>query len=183
MPISDLWLTTVGQRQTLLPLPGSPAIDNGSNVLIPAGITTDQRGLPRIANGAVDIGAVEAQTLTITQLLRPARTPRRLAGLVITPDGVDASLVTNFQVTGITGGALFLNDGVTPVIDGEFITVAQGAAGLKFTPTAGSLANGSFVVQGSTTADSSGLLNDTAMASITVLAPAPEHHHGPMPAS
>ncbi|HEX4793152.1 MAG TPA: choice-of-anchor Q domain-containing protein [Humisphaera sp.] len=48
---------------SMLPLPGSPVIDKGSNALIPAGITADQRGLPRIFNGVVDIGAVEAQPL------------------------------------------------------------------------------------------------------------------------
>ena len=34
-----------GPTQTMLPLTGSPAIDAGSNSLIPSGITTDQRGL------------------------------------------------------------------------------------------------------------------------------------------
>ena len=37
-----------GPTQTMLPLPGSPAICAGSPVLIPAGLTTDQRGFPRI---------------------------------------------------------------------------------------------------------------------------------------
>jgi CSLREA domain-containing protein len=50
-----------GPTQTILPLTGSPAIDKGSNALIPAGTTTDQRGLPRTYNGTVDIGAVETQ--------------------------------------------------------------------------------------------------------------------------
>ncbi|HEX4793260.1 MAG TPA: SdrD B-like domain-containing protein [Humisphaera sp.] len=50
-----------GSTQTLLPLSGSPAIDHGSNASIPAGITSDQRGFPRLANGIVDIGAVEYQ--------------------------------------------------------------------------------------------------------------------------
>jgi len=46
-------------------LPGSPAIDAGNNALIPAGITTDQRGYPRIVNGSVDIGAYEAQSIPL----------------------------------------------------------------------------------------------------------------------
>ncbi|HEX4793997.1 MAG TPA: SdrD B-like domain-containing protein [Humisphaera sp.] len=48
-----------GPTFTMLPLAGSPLINKGSNALIRAGSTTDQRGLPRIANTTVDIGAVE----------------------------------------------------------------------------------------------------------------------------
>jgi len=50
-----------GPTQTMPPLPGSPVIGAGSTVLIPAGITTDQRDEPRIVNGTVDIGAFESQ--------------------------------------------------------------------------------------------------------------------------
>ena len=55
-----------GPTETIPLLPGSPAIDAGSNALIPAGVTTDQRGLPRIVNGIVDIGAFESSGFTIT---------------------------------------------------------------------------------------------------------------------
>ncbi len=55
-----------GPTQTMALLPGSPAIDAGSNALIPAGVTTDQRGLPRIVNTVVDIGAFESSGFTIT---------------------------------------------------------------------------------------------------------------------
>ena len=52
-----------GFTQTMLPQAGSPAIDAGSNALIPSGLTIDQRGLARISNGTVDIGAVEVQAV------------------------------------------------------------------------------------------------------------------------
>jgi parallel beta-helix repeat protein len=61
-----------GPTQTLLPLAGSPAIDRGDNALVPAGITTDQRGLPRVSNGTVDIGAVEVQATTPIRVTAPA---------------------------------------------------------------------------------------------------------------
>lgn len=50
-----------GPTQTHILVAGSPAINKGSNALIPTGVTTDQRGagFPRIVNSIVDIGAVE----------------------------------------------------------------------------------------------------------------------------
>ena len=74
----------------------------------------------------------------------------------------------SFQITEITGGTLFLSDGsALPVT--HFIDVAQGAAGLKFTPTPGSNANGSFVLQESFTSDATGLGGPTSVAAITRL--------------
>ena len=54
-----------GPTQTMALLPGSPAIGAGNNALIPAGVTTDQRGFTRIVNGTVDIGAFESSGFTI----------------------------------------------------------------------------------------------------------------------
>ena len=54
-----------GQTETIPLLAGSPALDHGSNALaVDANgnpLTTDQRGLPRIFDGTVEIGAYEAQ--------------------------------------------------------------------------------------------------------------------------
>jgi hypothetical protein len=54
-----------GPTPTMALLPGSPALDAGSNALAvgPDGapLTTDQRGLPRVVNGTVDVGAFELQ--------------------------------------------------------------------------------------------------------------------------
>lgn len=47
-----------GLTPAMLPLPGSPAVDNGQ---CPADIPTDQHGLPRPQGAACDIGAVEVQ--------------------------------------------------------------------------------------------------------------------------
>jgi hypothetical protein len=56
-----------GPTQTMALLPGSPAIDAGSNALVPAGVTTDERGtgFARVVNGVVDIGAFESSGFTV----------------------------------------------------------------------------------------------------------------------
>ena len=90
------------------------------------------------------------------------------AGLVITPDPADAAFVTSFQVTNITGGTLFQNDGTTPINNGDFITTAQGAAGLKFTPALNSLTPGRFTVQESTSPTTAGLGGLAATDIITI---------------
>jgi hypothetical protein len=60
-----------GTTETLTLLPGSPAIDAGSNALAVVGgnpLATDQRGFNRIINAVTDIGAVESHPFTITIL-------------------------------------------------------------------------------------------------------------------
>jgi hypothetical protein len=63
-----------GHTKTRALLPGSPAIDAGDNGLIPADVTTDQRGFSRRIDGdgdgtaTVDLGAFEVRAPTITTL-------------------------------------------------------------------------------------------------------------------
>ncbi len=56
-----------GPTQTMLPGANSPALGFGNAALLPNGVNTDQRGLPRIdanrpAGANLDLGAVEIQT-------------------------------------------------------------------------------------------------------------------------
>jgi uncharacterized repeat protein (TIGR01451 family) len=62
-----------GPTETIPLLTGSPAIDAGSNTLIPQGMTTDQRGTgyPRIANGTVDIGSFEVEPVATSTTVAP----------------------------------------------------------------------------------------------------------------
>jgi hypothetical protein len=69
-----------GPTPTMALLPGSPALDAGSNALIPAGLATDQRGFARVSGAAVDIGAFEVQA----PILSPATLPDGTYGTAYT---------------------------------------------------------------------------------------------------
>jgi hypothetical protein len=56
-----------GPTPTMPPLHGSPAIDAGTDS-VTGFLATDQRGLPRLSGGHVDIGAVEIQNSVVTNL-------------------------------------------------------------------------------------------------------------------
>src|SRR5206468_12731422 len=71
------------------------------------------------------------------------------SGLVSSRNAADGAEVTHFQITNITNGTLFQNDGTTPINNNDFITFAAGNTGLKFTPSLNSSAAGSFQVQAS----------------------------------
>ncbi len=66
--------------------------------------------------------------------------------IVLGRNANDGAEVTHFRVSSITGGSLFQNDGTTPINDGDYITFAEGQAGVKFTPTANSNTAGGFDV-------------------------------------
>jgi CSLREA domain-containing protein len=114
-------------------------------------------------------------TLTVSAVAdTPSVTPattnedtQTTSGLVITKNAADGAEVTFFKITSITNGSLFQNDGITPIGNGDFITVAQGGAGLKFTPAPDFFGNGSFQVAGATD-NSGGGLGSAATATITV---------------
>jgi CSLREA domain-containing protein len=56
-----------GPTPTMALVPGSPALDAGSNAAAAAaGLTTDQRGFSRVVNGTVDIGAFESRGFGVT---------------------------------------------------------------------------------------------------------------------
>ncbi len=84
-----------GPTFTVALLPGSPAIDAGSNALIPSGVTTDQRGtgFARIVNTTVDMGAFEAVAAMPT-----------ITSFTPSSGGVGTSVtITGTSFTGATG--------------------------------------------------------------------------------
>jgi predicted outer membrane repeat protein len=59
--------------QTMLPLPGSPAIQTGDPTqLVASGLPTDERQLPRTINGKLDLGAVESNYTAIQFVHQPS---------------------------------------------------------------------------------------------------------------
>jgi hypothetical protein len=107
-----------GPTQTLALLPGSPAIDAGSNAA-PGLPATDQRGLNRVVNNVVDIGAFEYQPPGTTRTLTAAPNPGvldRPITLTATVAGaapgsnVPTGFVT-FSCRGVTLGTATLSGG------------------------------------------------------------------------
>ncbi|MAE63431.1 MAG: hypothetical protein CMJ18_04095 [Phycisphaeraceae bacterium] len=80
----------------------------------------------------------------------------------------DGAEVTHFRISNITNGSLFQNDGTTPISDGVYITVAEGQAGLRFTPDANENAPGSFVVDASEDGTTVAAQSTGAISTITI---------------
>ena len=95
-----------GPTQTMALLPGSSALNAGSASGAP---TTDQRGLPRVVNGLIDIGAWQHQPPTIVQ---PASaTPNPVTGTTASlsvlgvDDAGEAGPTYTWSVTSAPAGA------------------------------------------------------------------------------
>ncbi|HEX4145820.1 MAG TPA: hypothetical protein VHY91_20110 [Pirellulales bacterium] len=134
---------------------------------------TSPRSLSVAVSAADGSGATIRETVDVAAAppsVTGATTPENMqaSGLVIKPGAGDSS-VAYFQIYGITGGTLYQNNGTTPIANNSYITLAQGEAGLKFTPNSGSMVPGGFTVRESTTSGASGLSGSTARAAITVL--------------
>lgn len=141
-----------GTTQTHALVNGSPAINDGRNSDIPADaydfdadsnttepLPNDQRGLgfARIVGSSVDIGAFEAFAFepTVTTTITNEDT-LSTSGLVIMANPADDGLTAHYKISNILNGTLYLNDGITSISSGSFITKAQAAAGLRFLPAA-----------------------------------------------
>jgi predicted outer membrane repeat protein len=123
--VSNLGLGTLanngGPTQTVALLPGSPAIDKGSNTYVKAG-ETDQRGFTRMVNGTVDIGAFEVQT-TSTPPANQTATHGVSASLNL-GSFADASNATPWTVT-INWGDGTANTTLTKTAQGSLGTQAH----------------------------------------------------------
>lgn len=128
-------------------------------------------------------GALDPQSATATVNLtvnaradKPTVTPASTAedtqtknGLVITPTSAGGAVTNYFKISGITGGTLYQQNGQTRIGDGDFITVAEGGAGLKFTPNpdAHGTTGFGFLIQAALDTNGS-LLSDAVTATVAV---------------
>ena len=87
---------------------------------------------------------------------------------MISRNSVDGDEVTHFQITGITNGSLYKNDGATSISNNDFITFAEGNAGLKFLSDPDFNGTGYITIQASTDNTISGLGDNQVEATITV---------------
>ena len=86
--------------------------------------------------------------------------------IYITANAADGIEITHFQITDISNGELYLIDGLTPVSENDFITVADGATGLIFTPS--TTDQGSFNVKGSQDGATISPASDSATSTISI---------------
>ena len=144
-----------GPTQTMALLPGSPAIDSGSNSLNPLGI--DQRYEPRTVNGTVDIGAVESQGFSLSIASgnnQSARIGSAFSPLVVSVTANDGNEPVNGGV--ITFTATPAGNGASANLAATTATIGAGQASV--TPTANGTV-GSYTVSAAAGSGSSAVFN------------------------
>jgi hypothetical protein len=122
-----------------------------------------------LATATITVNPV-ADTPSVTNATTTLNT-QTTSGLVISRNAVDGAEVTHFMIMNIQNGTLFRSNGMTQINDGDFITFAEGNAGLKFTPAYDLVSPAttfSFEVSSSLSNAGAGLSAGTATATITV---------------
>jgi CSLREA domain-containing protein len=132
--LSGLQYNGIGATvETLIPLPGSPAICAGKNSLIPSGTTTDERGYPLTTpsycgTGQIDAGAVQTNYTSVAFVQQPTNTP------VLTP-------ISPAPTVEVLETDRLLSSNNTDAVGGIPVTVTPSGgtyAGSPFTATTGS---------------------------------------------
>jgi hypothetical protein len=124
-----------GLTQTVMLLPGSPAINTGSTASY--GLTTDQRGLTRPV-GQRDIGAVEVQPAGVAThfaIQEPAQVSTGVAFSI----GVSVEDDFGTVVTGFTGTVTFTSSDFTAILPTPYTFTAADAGVHHFTITLNAL--------------------------------------------
>lgn len=131
------------------------------------------------ANNGSDRSAPRTFTISVRSFLEPVASKVTTLEDTLTPEpivitsGLVGSPVTHFQITNIRNGLLYRQNGKTFVSNGDFLSVAEGNAGLKFLPfaNANNLSNPGdfgFTVQNSTSAGNDGLVRSPVFVPVSV---------------
>jgi hypothetical protein len=103
--------------QTMLPLPGSPAIQAGDPTQLSAGLLTDERGFPRLTGGKLDQGAAQTNYTAVQFVQQPTDA---LINADISPAVTMQVLETNTNLTAPNN---------TDPVSGIPITLTQSGSG------------------------------------------------------
>ena len=142
----------------------TPAADISTDFTI--AVTVDDTIAPPITGSKAITGLPVGDTPRVDDITTDRLTQSEL--IIITPNENDGAEVSHFRVSGIQGGSLFLANGTTQVRDGEYITVAQGLAGVRFTPLITGDSDGSFQAESSQDGVTVAAQSDAAASIITV---------------
>lgn len=134
----------------------------------PARVASDLTNIQSLSNSLSQSQCVTPQDFDVVVSPPSGATDEDVQTPDPLPITVNDRFSTHFKITDITNGTLYQNDGVTAISNGQFITVAQGEAGLRFTPAPSFIGEAGFDVQASLSADDSGLGGDVVRAIITV---------------
>jgi hypothetical protein len=126
-----------GTAQTIALLPGSPALCTGNITLIPSGVTTDQRGLPRTVDNTVDIGAFESQGFTLT--LASGASPQSAQIGEPFANSLAVTVTANNPVEPVNGGVVWFvaqpaANGASAILQGPSAVIAGVRAAILAEP-------------------------------------------------
>ena len=119
-----------GSTLTRTPLPGSPAINAGSNALAPA---NDQRGVARPQQGTVDIGAVESRGFVLSAV---SGTPQTGPLNVLFAAPLVTGVVANQAIEPVDGGQVRYTEpaaGASAALATSPATISGGQASVSAT--------------------------------------------------
>ncbi|MBL8131794.1 MAG: hypothetical protein JNL42_08040 [Anaerolineae bacterium] len=118
-----------GSTLTFATQTDSPAINAGSNALVPAGTTTDQRGARRIVGASVDIGAYEQTCFMTFPFTVPASDTNSLLDAITCANSTASDETINLTDSTYTLTTAYAgSSGLPPIVNNGSLTINGGGA-------------------------------------------------------
>jgi hypothetical protein len=167
-PVSGTWRASgpVNSVNNLLAqVTFTPAADSSADFSISANVND---GISPPLSGVKEItGLPVGDTPQVDDITTDRVT--QSGSIKIKPNENDGAEVTHFKVSGIHGGTLFLANGTSQINEGDYITAAQGQAGVRFTPlSTAEDTDGGFQVESSQDGSTVAAQSDAAVSLVTV---------------